>query len=387
MNAALLFWLCASEVLSEEAVKVTFVNKASQDLHVYWINHEGVAELKDVIRPNSTSLHSTFSGHAFQIHPAEATHEPSILKMASGGEIQCYEEAGFRCLPQWQPAAAETRYTGPRWDGIVAEVLGDCFDSLKDHPGDAAHFCNHDPTRWHRSQCKFDFTPEEFQREQQQHIDEGREIILSQPPQFVNFTQSGYEARDLEQVLGTDLLGEVRNFWLGNRLRGSVPENNAKLDLALSSCESNSWLLPLPDEMKLRVFNAVQPHLAGWIGMSGDDLEPTAMYGVRMYRNGSVLNLHVDKPHTHAVSAILEIGHLGFGHPDSEFEQQEPSWPLRILNHKGEEKLVPNRAGQAIFYESATCPHGRPSVLHSREFANVFVHFRPKGWPGDFMAH
>ena len=276
---------------------------------------------------------------------------------------------------------AETRYTGPRWDGIVAEVLGDCFDSLKDHPGDAAHFCNHDPTRWHRSQCKFDFTPEEFQREQQQHIDEGREIILSQPPQFVNFTQSGYEARDLEQVLGTDLLGEVRHFWLGNRLRGSVPENNAKLDLALSSCESNSWLLPLPDEMKLRVFNAVQPHLAGWIGMSGDDLEPTAMYGVRMYRNGSVLNLHVDKPHTHAVSAILEIGHLGFGHPDSEFEQQEPSWPLRILNHKGEEKLVPNRAGQAIFYESATCPHGRPSVLHSREFANVFVHFRPKAGP------
>ncbi len=41
-----------------------------------------------------------------------------------------------------------------------------------------------------------------------------------------------------------------------------------------------------------------------WCGV---ELEPTEIYGIRRYREGSWLQLHVDRMNTHIVSAILQI--------------------------------------------------------------------------------
>ncbi|CAE7638986.1 unnamed protein product, partial [Symbiodinium pilosum] len=86
--------------------------------------------------------------------------------------------------------------------------------------------------------------------------------------------------------------------------------------------------------------------------------------------------MHVDRQETHVISAILEVQHLLM-------KDQDPktSWPLRIFDHSSSEHLIPNKPGQMILYESSTCPHGRPDPFLGREMANVFVHFKPRGWP------
>ncbi|CAE7669270.1 unnamed protein product, partial [Symbiodinium microadriaticum] len=79
---------------------------------------------------------------------------------------------------------------------------------------------------------------------------------------------------------------------------------------------------------------------------------------------------------THVISAILEVGHLLM-----KDQKTQTNWPLRIFDHAGQEHLIPNSPGQMILYESSTCPHGRPDPFVGREMANVFVHFKPRGWP------
>merc|ERR1712232_1253924 len=59
-------------------------------------------------------------------------------------------------------------------------------------------------------------------------------------------------------------------------------------------------------------------------------------------------------------------------------------WPLEVVDHDNVTHFVANRAGQLIFYESATASHGRPTSFPGREFANVFIHFAPKGWPEEY---
>jgi prolyl 4-hydroxylase len=40
--------------------------------------------------------------------------------------------------------------------------------------------------------------------------------------------------------------------------------------------------------------------------------------------------------------------------------------------------------GDMVFYESATCVHGRPTPLKGKYFANAFIHYKPEDptiWP------
>merc|ERR1712125_229610 len=97
---------------------------------------------------------------------------------------------------------------------------------------------------------------------------------------------------------------------------------------------------------------------------------------------------------------ILELGHLEYGYPadfydltDAELSKKvhdgsapgyDHQWPLEVVDHDNVTHFVANRAGQLIFYESATASHGRPTSFPGREFANVFIHFAPKGWPEEY---
>mmetsp|Transcript_67964 Transcript_67964/g.221245 ORF Transcript_67964/g.221245 Transcript_67964/m.221245 type:complete len:143 (-) Transcript_67964:91-519(-) len=132
----------------------------------------------------------------------------------------------------------------------------------------------------------------------------------------------------------------------------------------------------LTPTLKSKVRNAVLHLLAEWSRIPASKLEPTAFYGLRLYREGSVLNMHVDREETHVLSAILEVGHLEYGHPDSDLERAE-QWPLQIVDHAGVQHAVPSRAGQLILYESATCAHGRPEPSSTS---------RPQGWPSAYLA-
>ena len=89
--------------------------------------------------------------------------------------------------------------------------------------------------------------------------------------------------------------------------------------------------------------------------------------GIRIYANGSVLNNHLDRVSTHAVSVIINLDQ----------DVDEP-WPLEIHDHTGRPHNVTIKPGDMVLYESASCIHGRPWPLVGRAFVNVFRHFRPK---------
>ena len=81
--------------------------------------------------------------------------------------------------------------------------------------------------------------------------------------------------------------------------------------------------------------------------------------------------MHVDRPRTHVVSAIVHVANdLAPGQ----------RWPLRIFSHDGTLHKIDFAPGDVVLYESARLVHGRPLALPGNEYANLFLHFRPRGW-------
>ena len=103
--------------------------------------------------------------------------------------------------------------------------------------------------------------------------------------------------------------------------------------------------------------------LEKWSGIS---LEPTFVYGIRIYQDGAVLVPHRDREHTHIISAIINI--------DQEVNED---WPLVIEDHFYRKHEVILKPGEVIYYESAKLLHGRPVPLNGKSFANIFCHFMP----------
>lgn len=129
----------------------------------------------------------------------------------------------------------------------------------------------------------------------------------------------------------------------------------------------NPWFIDRPDLTK-RVLNEMQDYTETWSSM---ELTPVTAYGFRLYRDGSTLDMHIDKSHTHVISFILHIGSS---------EDAEP-WPIVIEDLQGRTHEVVLTSGDVLFYESSKCFHGRPHTFKGSWYSSVFVHYRPTyGW-------
>jgi len=102
---------------------------------------------------------------------------------------------------------------------------------------------------------------------------------------------------------------------------------------------------------------------------NGMQLKPTSIYGIRIYRNGSSLTMHYDKVHTHVISSIMHIGHS--------YDNDSEPWPVEIEDHDGELQTLSLEAGDMLFYESASCLHGRRQKLKGKYYASIFAHYQP----------
>ena len=131
----------------------------------------------------------------------------------------------------------------------------------------------------------------------------------------------------------------------------------------------------MPFLLKSQWHLALMPVVSAWAG--GVELEPTALYGMRIYREGSWLTRHVDREDTHALSAIMNL---------DQSSDVEP-WPLVIDSVAGQTHELTVAPGEMLFYESARCLHGRPKPLRGRYFVNAFVHFRPRGRPAWYKEY
>ena len=106
----------------------------------------------------------------------------------------------------------------------------------------------------------------------------------------------------------------------------------------------------------------MQPIIEEWVGRK---VNPTSLYGIRVYSNGSVLGSHADRLPL-VSSCIIQVDQ----------DVDEP-WPIEVISHAGKAYNVTMKPGDMVLYESHTVIHGRPFRMKGRSYANVFVHYEP----------
>jgi hypothetical protein len=99
------------------------------------------------------------------------------------------------------------------------------------------------------------------------------------------------------------------------------------------------------EELNYAVLHELTPLFSEWAGVP---LEPTSVYGVRVYRDGATLRDHLDVLETHVISGIL--------HVDSDLDAP---FPIQIEDATGELASLDLKPGQLMFYESAKSYHKR----------------------------
>ena len=174
-----------------------------------------------------------------------------------------------------------------------------------------------------------------------------------------NYTQIGFKKEKLDD----QLFEKIKKFYISN-LNNNKPEfvQGGYVEIQESG-EAGSEVVELSDELRKEVHNSLKPQLEAW---SKTELLPTFVYGIRIYKKGSVLIPHRDKLKTHIISAIINV--------DQEVDKK---WPLIIEDNYYRNHNVFLNPGEVIFYESARLDHGRPLPLKGEKFANIFCHFMP----------
>mmetsp|Transcript_14660 Transcript_14660/g.47164 ORF Transcript_14660/g.47164 Transcript_14660/m.47164 type:complete len:353 (+) Transcript_14660:74-1132(+) len=181
-----------------------------------------------------------------------------------------------------------------------------------------------------------------------------------------NFTEHGWAVtrapehvldmltRSLHSGLDSGFLPEEHPFTIGlNSEFGQQPQLAIQPPLYVHQKEL-SW----------RLLDELKPLLEVW---PGTKLEGVSAYGLRVYRNNSVLGMHLDLSHSHVVSSILHVGH-------------DVNWPLVIEDFDGTTHEVFLEPGDQLFYESSKVMHGRPRRFEGSWYASVFLHYRPVDW-------
>ena len=188
---------------------------------------------------------------------------------------------------------------------------------------------------------------------------------FDQPRTQHNYTEIGFKKMRVPAQIWPDIL----KFWEENKEKEAAedwPPGNTYVNF----WESPSYMVSFENralrggmDMKARIWAAVKPIISEWVG--GKELMETSLYGIRIYRPGSILATHVDRLPL-VSSAIIQVAQ----------DLDEP-WPVEVYSHDGKAHNVTMLPGDMVLYESHSTMHGRPFPLKGRFYANIFVHFKP----------
>lgn len=190
-----------------------------------------------------------------------------------------------------------------------------------------------------------------------------------QPGGVLNFTETGFTKIRAPPAL----MESLQSFWKANK-------DKTAIEWKQINSYHNMWAEPvyfvsLEDaalgggkDFQRDVWRGVRPLLEEWTGMA---LSPVTMYGIREYRNNSILAPHVDR-FPLVTSCIINVA-----------QDVDEDWPLEVFDHDGNAHNVTMEPGDMVLYESHSVIHGRPFPLKGRSFVNVFLHFQPIGPLGD----
>lgn len=174
------------------------------------------------------------------------------------------------------------------------------------------------------------------------------------PSTLGKFTPKGYGVFDVP-----DSVWDVIQYTYSKLLPKIKKEEGA-------SIQGDSEIMSMDEIPELRNFihESLKKSHEDW---SGVELIPTACYGIRSYKRGSKLPLHLDRLETHHISSIILV--------DS---KEDRPWPLVLVDNSNTKKYIYLKPKQMILYESATCLHGRPEPFIGDYFRNFFSHYRVK---------
>ena len=187
---------------------------------------------------------------------------------------------------------------------------------------------------------------------------EGEEKINALNRDVRNFTSEGFKKATLDK----NLFKEIKDYYSNKKEEGK--KEYVEGDFIHSRHNENpSYLIELSTELKNKIHSSLQEKLENW---SKAKLIPTFVYGIREYKEGSVLVPHRDREKTHIISAIINV--------DQDLDEE---WPLLIEDHYYRKHEVYLKPGEIVFYEGAKLLHGRPNEMQGTSYANIFVHFMP----------
>jgi len=175
-----------------------------------------------------------------------------------------------------------------------------------------------------------------------------------------NYTRKGFETDQLTKPL----FQKITAFYQKN-LDKQFDETEASDHIYKKGEDSfGSSLVQLPQSLMDEIHACLKPNLEVW---SGVELDPTYVYGIRIYHNGAILKPHRDRIRTHIISAIINVD-----------QDVNKAWPLMIEDNYCRRHEIILKPGEVIYYEGARLSHGRPLALDGRRYANIFCHFKPR---------
>jgi prolyl 4-hydroxylase len=162
----------------------------------------------------------------------------------------------------------------------------------------------------------------------------------------------------------------IKEFWDKNRDNGK-PENWGTGNTYTNNWQSMTLMVSVEDTklrgggaaLKQSIWDAGRDTIQEW---TGQELTQCSLYGIRVYKGGSILATHVDRLPL-VSSAIINVDQ----------DVDEP-WPLEVYGHDGKATNVTMMPGDMVLYESHSVLHGRPFPLKGRFMANIFIHFERK---------
>jgi prolyl 4-hydroxylase len=189
---------------------------------------------------------------------------------------------------------------------------------------------------------------------------------LHQPSSMRNYTRLGFKKiKTPERVFNL-----LKDFWERNKDRQYTEWNTVNV-------YHNMWSAPpsivdlqnksLPGgghKLRQDVWDAAKEVLEEW---TGQKLAHCSIWGIRVYKDGSILAPHVDR-NPLVSSAIINVAQ----------DVREP-WPLEVWGHDGKPYNITMEPGEMVLYESHSLIHGRPFPLQGSFYANVFVHYEVVG--------
>ena len=191
------------------------------------------------------------------------------------------------------------------------------------------------------------------------------EMSLDQPSHQHNYTKIGFMKRRLPDNVFTKL----KEFYQENQEKEKIeawPRGNTYVN----HWEAPTYMVSFEDSsirngyaLKKMLWDEVRPIIQEW---TGQEIVESSLYGIRVYKNNSVLATHVDRLPL-VSSCIIQVAQ----------DINEP-WPVEVIGHDGKAHNVTMEPGDMVLYESHTVLHGRPFPLNGNFYANVFVHYIPK---------